>query len=152
MEDLWERSGANYSQQLEWTLWGWGWSTKAVWLLDPITHHWPGATSRSSEQGIDMVRPELGDIPLVLSGGWGSGRTGRGQWGDETWEWGWTEKIWELLPKEETLGCGGWLIVGLGTGREGRPSGLWPVCYFTPPSLTYESRCYQEPPHISQIW
>lgn len=25
-----------------------------------------------------MVRPELGDIPLVLSGGWGSGGTGRG--------------------------------------------------------------------------
>ena len=23
--------------------------------------------------------------------------------------------------------------------------------YFTPPSLTYESGCYQEPPHISQI-
>lgn len=35
----------------------------------PITMHAPEAAVRSSEQESDMVRSELGEIPLVLSEG-----------------------------------------------------------------------------------
>lgn len=62
-----------------------------------------------------MVSPELGDIPLVLSGGWGSSRPGRGQCRDESGDG--QSRYENSFPKEKLQDVVADCMWGWGTGR-----------------------------------